>query len=270
MERDEAVAGYFYPGEMAVLLKMVDGFLKAGARETRQKCIGIISPHAGYVYSGPVAGAVFAAVEIPNRVIILGPKHRSLRGPVFSVWNEGNWRTPLGVVAVDSELCAEISLKCPKAGPDVESHLEEHSLEVQIPFVQRLNPAAKIAPVAVSTHQLRDLQNFGKALAEIIRHSPEPVLIVASSDMNHHEPDEVTRRKDQQALKPLLALNEADLLSVCDRENITMCGVAPAAIMLSAAKELGATKAELVKYATSADTGGPRTQTVGYAGVMVY
>jgi AmmeMemoRadiSam system protein B len=153
---------------------------------------------------------------------------------------------------------------------DGDAHRGEHAVEVQLPFLQMRQPALRLVPIAVGTSRYEVLESLGEALAAAVQASPAPVLIVASSDMNHYEPDAPTRRKDALAIERMLALDPRGLCDVVTEHDISMCGFAPAVAMLTAANKLGAGKAELVKYATSGDVSGDRQQVVGYAGVLVY
>lgn len=291
MIRKPAVAGQFYPASKAHLEKEVKGYLVSGAKI--RDAIGVISPHAGYMYSGHVAGAVFSAVNIPERVVVLSPNHTGM-GTRASIMPEGEWEMPTGSVKIDSDLASALMKNCPELKADVTAHLAEHSLEVQLPFLQikyamRLQdsnvaaeftlPSLKFVPITVSHLGFGVCEIIGNAIAKTIK-SPHfskggqgginNILIVASSDMTHYEPQEQVNEKDQHAIDKVLALDPRGLLDICARERITMCGVIPSVIMLIAAKELGATKGELIKHATSGDITGDYSSVVGYAGMIVY
>lgn len=267
MIRKPCVAGQFYPGSKAALEKEVMGFL--ADRGSPREVIALISPHAGYVYSGQVAGAVFSRVVVPGKVIVLSPNHTGF-GAQASIMPEGEWETPLGNVKIDRYLAKALMKNCGELKSDVEAHLGEHSLEVQLPFMQVRHPGFEFVPVTLSHLRFGVCESIGKAIAKTIRESREKVLIVASSDMTHYEPYEQARAKDMHAIDKVLALDPRGLVDVCGREKITMCGVVPSAIALAAAIELGAKKAELVRYATSGDVSGDRSSVVGYAGMIVY
>jgi AmmeMemoRadiSam system protein B len=263
--RRPAVAGQFYPDDPATLRREVRSFLVDGKKE---RALGCIVPHAGYVYSGHVAGAVFSRIDLPKRFIILCPNHSGFGAPL-AIMSSGTWSTPLGEAKIDISLAEALKQAFPYLEEDATAHLREHSLEVQIPFLQELVAAFTFVPICIGTGQLAVLQALGQAIAQVVRAQQEPVLVIASSDMNHYENDEITRIKDERAIQPILALDPAGLHETVKREHITMCGYAPATAMLTAAKALGATRAELVKHATSGDIFGERNRVVGYAGITI-
>jgi AmmeMemoRadiSam system protein B len=266
VERQPAVAGQFYPGKAESLRKMLSELIPSPSSKCR--ALGIISPHAGYVYSGAIAGKTFAQVEIPNRVVILGPNHHGI-GPAAAVYPSGAWMTPLGKVVIDSRLAQNILRICPGMTADEGAHRFEHSLEVQVPFIQTLASEAAIVPICLGHVPLPDLLAMGEALGNVLSEQGRGVLMVASSDMTHYEPGPVAREKDQRALDRILALDPSGLFRTVREENISMCGVIPVVVMLAAAKQLGATRATLVHYGNSGDVTGDQSQVVGYAGVIV-
>jgi AmmeMemoRadiSam system protein B len=277
MIRQPAVAGTFYPREPRELLARVEQFLLEGRTDnstdstarssSAQSVIACLVPHAGYVFSGGVAGAVFARIQIPKRIIILGPRHRP-GGANFAINSEGAWETPLGRATIDSELARALKAACPLLVKDDVAHRREHSLEVQLPFLQSLSKEFQFVPIAIGTLNFDELEKLGHALARVISKSAEPVLIVASSDMNHYESEKITHVKDHQAIDQMLALNPRGLHETVRREGITMCGCGPAVSALTAAIDLGASRAELVRYTTSADVLDDRDDVVGYAGML--
>jgi AmmeMemoRadiSam system protein B len=263
MDREPAVAGRFYTDDPAALVRQVDRFLAAGGPKVRAR--GLVAPHAGYVYSGSVAGAVYARVEVPPRVLVLGPNHTGV-GRVAALWPDGAWRLPSGDVPVDPELTAALA-SSPLVQRDPEAHLLEHSLEVQIPFLARARPDVAIAALCLGPLSYEECEALGNDVARAAAESG--ALVVASSDMSHYLPAATAREKDHLALARILALDPRGLYDVVRREKITMCGIVPATVMLVAAKALGATRAELVRYANSGDVNGDTRQVVGYAGVVV-
>ncbi|MGH9446111.1 MAG: AmmeMemoRadiSam system protein B [Terriglobia bacterium] len=268
--RPPAVAGRFYPASVEILRRDLDGYLApklADARQARDAHACVV-PHAGYMYSGHVAGAVYRKLAIPSRVIVLGPNHFGRGAPLATI-SGGYWSTPLGLVPVDRALSEAIKRNCDAVKEDFNAHAEEHSLEVQLPFLQAINAAFSFAPVAIGTVDYETLDALGRSVAAAVKEAEEPVLVVASSDMNHYEPDTTTRIKDRKAIDCLLALDPADLYAVVHREQISMCGYGAAVAMLVAAKALGAREAVLEKYATSADAGGDARAVVGYAGMII-
>lgn len=265
--REPAVAGKFYPGERAALSKEIDLLLKPHGSSPKERALACMVPHAGYVYSGGVAANVFTRLEFPPRLVILGPRHFP-RGANLAINSSGAWKTPLGLFPIDEPLAESLLRECPSLQEDDVAHSREHSVEVEVPFLQTLAPRSKFVPIAIGTLDFRVLLDLGAALARAIIASGEPALIVASSDMNHYEPDDVTRQKDRRAIDRLLALDPGGLLDAVRSEGISMCGVGPAVVALVAAKQLGATRAELVQYATSGDAFGDRDEVVGYAGLI--
>src|ERR1700690_2651261 len=183
--RHPAVAGRFYPRDAEELRAEAGAFLRA-AEATPVRAIGCIAPHAGYMYSGHVAGAVFSKVEIPRRCLILCPNHTG-RGTPVSIMSHGQWTTPLGAVPIDSELAEALNRQFPLLSEDPEAHRAEHAIEVELPFLQTLRPDLTFAPIAIGTSDFRVLATLGKAAAEVLKAQTEPVLIIASSDMNHYE-----------------------------------------------------------------------------------
>ncbi len=265
-----AVAGRFYPASAQILARDLDRYLSpklAGERKVRDARACVV-PHAGYMYSGPVAGAVYLKLAIPSRVIVLGPNHFGRGAPLATI-SAGYWSTPLGPVSVDATLSEAIKENCEAVIEDFDAHAEEHSLEVQLPFLQAVAPGFSFAPVAIGGVEYETLDALGRSVAAAVRTAGEPVLIVASSDMNHYEPDGITRAKDRKAIDAILALDPLGLYDVVYREQISMCGCGAAVAMLVAVKELGAHEGVLEKYATSADAGGDPRAVVGYAGIIV-
>ncbi len=263
MDREPAVAGRFYTDDAAALARQVDRFLAASGPRVRAR--GLVAPHAGYVYSGAVAGAVYARVEVPPRVIVLGPNHTGL-GKAAALWPDGAWRLPTGDVPVDVELTEALAAS-PLVERDPEAHLLEHSLEVQLPFLSRARPDVAIAALCLGPLSYDECEALG---ADVARAAADAgALVVASSDMSHYVPAATAREKDHRAIARLLALDPRGLYDTVRREKITMCGIVPATVMLVAAKALGATRAELVRYANSGEVNGDTRQVVGYAGVIV-
>jgi AmmeMemoRadiSam system protein B len=267
MVREPVVSGRFYPADARELSKQVEGFA-AGNGAEKITARGCIVPHAGYMYSGHVAGAVYKALRMPRRFILLGPRHYP-RGEALAILSEGAWLTPFGEAKIDSALAMELKRACPLLREDAIAHRSEHALEVQLPFLQRLAPGFTFVPVALGTDRFAALDELGRAVSEVVAAQAEPVLVVASSDMNHYERDDITRVKDRKAIDRILALDARGLYDTVRREGITMCGFGPAVALLTAARELGATRAELVSYATSGDITGERDEVVGYAGIII-
>jgi len=266
MKRQPAVAGQFYPGNREQLAREMTGLIPASA--VKKHAFGIIAPHAGYIYSGAIAGKVYGAIEIPAAVLVLGPNHHG-RGAAAALYPSGEWQTPLGPVAINDRLNGCITGQTPYVQADHTAHAFEHSLEVQIPFLQTLRSDATISAICLGHGDYPSLRRIGEGIAAAIKEYGEDVLIVASSDMSHYESASSARRKDNLALDRVLAFDPEGLLSVCRSEGITMCGVVPAVVMLTAAAALGASRAELVAYGSSGDVTGDDSRVVGYAAVMV-
>jgi len=266
MLRHPAVAGRFYPKDRDNLLQDIESYLASQAATT--PAFGCLVPHAGYVYSGAVAGTVYAQLDLPRRIIILCPNHTG-KGRALAIMSQGGWETPLGLAPIDSPLADALKEGFPLLTEDAEAHRSEHAIEVELPFLQVRRPDFSFVPVALGMAQLDILEKLGEAIADTVQAQPDKILIFASSDMNHYENDAITRAKDHKAIERMLALDARGLYDVVMREDISMCGFGPAVAMLTAAKRLGATSAELIKYATSGDVSGDRDMVVGYAGIVV-
>lgn len=261
-----AVAGTFYEGRRERLEAEVRSFLPADARS--EPAIGAIVPHAGYVYSGPVAGAVYARLEIPPAAIILCPNHTG-RGKAASLDPSDFWRTPLGDVPVDRRLAGRLLELSPALEEDSAAHSREHSLEVQLPFLQVRRPDVRFVPISIGAHDLDLCREIGEAVAAVVAEEKERPLIVASSDMNHYESRRVGREKDDRALAHVEALDPEGLFTTVTGGHISMCGVLPATALLFAARRLGATSARVVARRDSGDETGDTSSVVGYAGVVL-
>ena len=264
--RMPAVAGRFYPSRRDELLRDISNY--STTSEPALAAIGCVAPHAGYMYSGHVAGAVYARLEIPQRCVVLCPNHTGAGHPL-AVMTRAAWRTPLGDVAADTELGADLLKRFPMLQEDAAAHRSEHAIEVQLPFLQARQAELRFLPIAVGTSDFDALAGLGEALAAAIAAAGDKVLIIASSDMNHYESDAITRVKDHKAIERVLALDPRGLWDVVMSQNISMCGFGPTVAMLTGAKRLGAKTATLVKYATSGDVSGDHDQVVGYAGIVV-
>ena len=268
MIRLPAVAGRFYPDDPNHLSADVDAFLAGGVEEKKFRARGCLVPHAGYIYSGSVAGEVYRRLDIPRRVILLGPRHFP-RGAPLAILSDGAWQTPLGMAPIDHLLAEKIVRAFPLLREDAVAHSTEHSLEVQLPFLQRAVPSFAFVPIVIGPAKWETLEGLGHALAAVIGEEREPVLLIASSDMNHYESDAVTRVKDRKAIEQILVLDARKLFDSVHEEKISMCGYAAAVAVLVAARELGASRSELIQYATSGETNGDMQNVVGYAGMIV-
>ncbi len=266
--RKPAVAGQFYPSSSPELKKQIESFIDKKAHKL--DVYGCLLPHAGYIYSGPVAGWTVSQINIKDRIILLGPNHTGYGTP-FSIMAQGVWQTPLGEISIDDELAKALLGSCKNLEDDNLAHLYEHSLEVELPFLQYFKKDFKIVPIAIASNNVSSLKEVGKGIASVINrlNIKDSVMIVASSDMTHYEPKGEAEKKDKQAIEAILELDEDKLMQRVQRFNITMCGYAPVVVMLSAVKLLGARKGSLVKYQTSGDITGDTTSVVGYAGIVI-
>ncbi len=267
MIRKSAVAGYFYPGRAEELRRMLRTMVDPKSK--KEKALAVVSPHAGYVFSGPVAGAVFSSVSLPDLLVLLGPSHRGMRS-IFAIMAEGAWQTPLGDVPLDPGLARAISKRSALIKEDAGAHAQEHSIEVQLPFVQYLRADFSIVPVCISgLADFQSLAELGLAVAAGIKESGREVLVVASTDMSHYVSREAAGRKDRLAIERILSLDAEGLFEVVQKNDISMCGFQPTAAAIVAAKEMGARKAELLRYATSGDATGNYDEVVAYAGLRI-
>jgi AmmeMemoRadiSam system protein B len=266
MIRSAAVAGRFYPSDPRELAAEIDIYAPVDAEKL--PALGCVVPHAGYMYSGHVAGAVYSSLQIPSRCILLGPRHFP-RGQPMAILTEGSWQTPFGEAPIDSELAAKLAHASPVLREDPVAHEREHSLEVQIPFLQRLVPDLRFVPVVLASDRYDALEQLGQSVAQVVSKQKDPVLVIASTDMNHYESDAITREKDRKAIDRILALDPRGLYDTVRKEGITMCGYAATVAMLVAMNQLGAKEAKLVRYATSGEVTGDRDEVVGYAGITL-
>jgi AmmeMemoRadiSam system protein B len=267
MLRLPAVAGQFYPAEPRELTQLIQKFSAEKSATEKVRARACLMPHAGYRYSGAVAGAVFSRISLPKKIVLLGVRHRP-PGAELAIVSDGAWRTPLGDALIDLALAQQLKAACPLLEEDSVAHRREHSLEVEIPFLQTLEPGFSFVPIAVGTQRYQQLHELGTALARVVAASDDEILTVTSSDMNHYEHDETTRVKDARAIAKLEAVDAQGLYKVCREEKVSMCGLGPAVAMLTAMKELGVERGELVRYATSGDVSGDYDAVVGYAGMI--
>ena len=266
MAREAYVAGQFYPGDKNRLIEELLDIIPEN--KNKINAIGAVSPHAGYTYSGAVAGEVYAKLNPKGTYVILSPNHSGY-GADFAASAEP-WRTPLGPVEIDRDLLGAAMRRTGLIVEDRTAHAFEHSAEVQIPFIQMTAPGAKIVPITVRYGSLDELKEVAEALAAAVKDKNGDALIISSSDMTHYESRQSAGRKDRMAIQKVLELDAEGLLDVVERNDISMCGYVPTAIMLMCAKALDASKAELVKYIDSGDVTGDTAQVVGYAGIVVY
>jgi AmmeMemoRadiSam system protein B len=266
MKRKPSVSGQFYPSSPSKLNEEISSYLEQVAE--KEKVIGVVSPHAGIMYSGKVAGAVFSRIEFPHTFILIGPNHTGLGRPV-SLMSSGKWEMPTGELNIDDNLAGKLLNKCRIIEEDSLAHQMEHSLEVQLPFILNYVSSANIVPAVMKTDSLEDCREVGETVAEVIMESEYPVTIIASSDMSHYVSDSAAREKDKMAIDRIVSIDPEGLYHTVRDEGISMCGVIPVTTMLFAARKIGARNSRLVKYMTSGETSGDYNYVVGYAGVIV-
>ncbi len=266
MTRKPAVAGQFYHGTPEGLRGQVAQFMVEAARE---RVIGAVCPHAGLIYSGAVAGAVYSRIETPETFILLGPNHTGL-GEKISLMHSGVWEIPTGSFSIDERLAHRIYMAAPALiSKDARAHMFEHSLEVQLPFIAYSGTEVKIVPITFMHVSLDECEAAGRAIAGAVSETGRRVTIIASSDMSHYVPEQEAKYLDGLAIEHILSLDPVGLYRTVLSRSISMCGYLPVTTMLYAALELGAASAELIRYATSADVSGDYDHVVGYAGIIV-
>jgi AmmeMemoRadiSam system protein B len=266
MAREAVVAGQFYSSDPSELRRDIESFFRKS--ESMLDAKAVLVPHAGYIYSGSVAGEVFSAVTLPRRIILLGPNH-SGRGAALALSPAGAWHMPLGTVWIDEEINRRLMEECSALQEDSSAHRNEHSLEVQIPFIQVLQPDFRFSAICVRTTDYSMLESLGHAMARVINSMKESVLLVASSDMTHYEAAEAAKKQDQLAIDRLLALDPRGLYTTVLEKDISMCGFAPAVAVLVACSDLGATAGRLVRYTNSGAVSGDFDEVVAYAGLTI-
>lgn len=269
--RPPAVSGSFYEGSADRLRAQLERCFAANPPAAEKlKAIGGIVPHAGLMYSGHVAAAFYGRVELQARLIILCPNHTGLGAPA-AINREGTWFTPLGDLEIDTELADAIMAGAPGLEVDDRAHLREHSLEVQLPFIQYLNPATRFVPICLGVPDFALCQQIGLAIAAAVKSSggSASVGLLSSSDLNHYKDQQTTLRKDQMAIDAMLELDARKLWETVLREDISMCGFIPTTATLIATQVLGASSAELLKHATSGDINRDYSAVVGYASIVI-
>jgi MEMO1 family protein len=265
--RKSAVAGYFYPGERAELARFLSEHLTKGEGTLPAKAI--VVPHAGYSYSGALAALVYTSILLPRRFVILCPNHTGAGAPMATA-SEADWETPLGYARVDKHLCLRLKELCDQVEESPEAHREEHSLEVQLPFLQYLlSNDFTFVPLSIGSSSYDRLVQLGQALGQLAGSVDEPVLIVSSSDMNHFESADVTLRKDQLAISRIGELDSWGLWQTVRKHGISMCGYAPTVAAIEAARALGCRKGVLLGHSHSGQITGENSHVVGYAGIAL-
>jgi len=264
MLREPVAAGTFYDGKAETLRKYVSSLCVE--KKEKISAYGIIVPHAGYVYSGKVAGEVFSSVRIPDTVIILGPNHTGM-GAAISVFPEGAWRTPLGDVKIDDKLSADILKNCAQAEGEFEAHLREHSVEVQLPFLQYLKNDFQFAAITLADHDLAHLRSLADAIVKAVK--GREVLLIASSDLTHYEDAKTAKQKDSLVLDAIEKMDPEKMVSEVLGRDISMCGWMPAYTVMHACKKLGAKNGKIIRYMNSGDASGDYREVVGYGGAAI-
>ncbi len=265
MDRQPAVAGRFYPGDARALEAAVQGYV--GAEVAEDRAIAIIAPHAGYVYSGAVAGEVYRAVHVPPLAIVMCPNHTGL-GARAAILSHGNFCIPGHSVPIDENAAEELR-ELGLLTEDARAHAQEHGLEVHLPFLVHRNPSVQIVPLCLGLQPYESCVRIGSALADVVNHRGRDALIVASTDMSHYVPADVASRLDRLALDRVEALDAEGLYRTVVDNDLSMCGFIPTTVALVAAKALGAREARLVRYGNSGEASGDFDRVVGYAGLVI-
>ncbi|MDH7500988.1 MAG: AmmeMemoRadiSam system protein B [candidate division NC10 bacterium] len=266
MIRRPAVAGTFYEERPDRLRSQIREFIQED--QEKEAALGAVVPHAGFFYSGKVAGAVYSRLLFPETFVILGPNHSGL-GPGASIMAYGEWDMPLGPVRIHSELAQSILKASKTLKDDHMGHMREHSIEVQLPFLQYFGKAFDFVPISLYSHEFGVCQDVGSAIAEALKDYPGKIMLLASTDMSHYVPQEVAEAKDKLAIDAILNLDPKGLHETVLKNRISMCGFAPTTAVLVAAKKVGATSATLVRYMTSGEITRDHRQVVGYAGLLI-
>ncbi|MBT6410676.1 MAG: AmmeMemoRadiSam system protein B, partial [Nitrospina sp.] len=257
----------FYPAQREALVRDVESHVERSAKKS--PALGIVAPHAGFMYSGDVAGAVYSRIEIPDTVILIGPNHTG-RGEAVAVMTEGVWSMPMGDIAIDQELANALCEETVMAKQDSLAHQFEHSLETQLPFLQYFKKEFQIVPICLMKLKASTCKALSEGIVRAVTRLGRSVLLVASSDMTHYESHTAASGKDRKAIACMQNRDPAGLWETVRSENITMCGVNPVTVMLHCCESLGAKEAELVKYMTSGEVSGDMERVVGYAGLIIH
>lgn len=267
--RDPVVAGVFYPAQKGLLADIVDRSCRKPA--VKEDLLAVVAPHGGYLSSAAVAGAAYSCSGPCSAAVIVGPKHTKVGSP-FALVTEGVWKTPFGQLRVHQEL-AEVLLEEADGflEKDAAAHREDHSIELQLPFLQRMVKIRRFVPVLLSEEENPSYREIGQAIARALKRGREKgkVLLVATCDLTRYEPQEIACRKDRLVIQSILGLNDSGLVETAGHHSVSMCGAYSVATVLAAAKALGASAARLVSYKTSGDATGEYESVVGYAGITI-
>jgi len=264
--RSAAVAGWFYPDRPDRLEADLSRLIEDVEPKASPKAL--VVPHAGWMYSGGVAGKVYGRVRLPRLAVLLGPNHTGL-GPWGSIMTRGRWALPGGEVPVARELAQAIVSASRLLEEDELAHAREHALEVQLPFLRRVRPDIAFVPITLMRTDLAFSEEVGRAVAAAVKACAEPVALLASTDLNHYESQTVSNRKDRLAIDAILTLDPERLQRTVREHEISMCGIAPTTALLAALRELGGGRAELVHYQTSGNVSGDYDRVVGYCGIII-
>lgn len=264
MKREAVVAGYFYPRSKEELIRFLSKVIKRD--EHPIKAFGCISPHAGYIYSGEVAGKVYSSIRIPETAILIGPNHRGLGYPC-AIYPEGSFKTPLGEASINEALAHKILQASKYLKEDFSAHIPEHSLEVQIPFLQYINPQIKIVPITMADDSLEVIEDLAES---IHKNMDDETIVIASSDFSHYIPHEIAKKVDYYAIESILNIDPFEFYNRVVSKNLSICGYAPITVLLIVMKKLGIKNAKLIDYKTSGDVTRDYTSVVGYAGIIFY
>lgn len=267
IKREPSVAGYFYPARQKDLLSEVEEYMP---KKGNINALGAICPHAGYVYSGSVAGLVYSLIKPKDIYILLGPNHSGY-GADVSIMKEGEWEIPLGTLSIHNELAERILLKTDLVKADSSAHIHEHSLEVQLPFIYKANLNAKIVPIVFKMVDIDYCLKIAEAIADSVKELEiiERTIVISSTDMSHYLPDDLARRIDALAIEKIKNFDPEGLYQTVLEYKISMCGFLPTVTMLYTTKILGATEVKIVKYTTSAEVNRDYDRVVGYLGAII-
>ena len=265
-KRQPALVGKFYPAQREALVREVEKHIDRNSKKNR--VLGVVVPHAGFMYSGCVAGAVYSRIEIPDTIILIGPNHTG-HGEAVAVMAEGIWSMPMGEITIDQKLANAICEETVVAKQDSSAHKFEHSLETQLPFLQYFKKKFEIVPICIKRIKISSCEALSEGIVRAVTRLDKSVLLIASSDMTHYESHDSATIKDRKAITCIQNLDPNALFETVQSEKITMCGVNPVSIMLLCSEKLGATEAQLVKYMTSGEVSGDMEKVVGYAGMII-
>ena len=266
MNRKPIINGTFYPANTKDINDLIKGFIPE--KSSKMSAKGLILPHAGYIYSGKVAVATIAQTLPKKRIIILGTNH-SGRGPNFSLWDKGSWTIPFGEIDIDEKLAASILANGDIIESDISAHIEEHSIEAELPILYYFFENFKFVPINCKHSTLKNYENAANQIYNAIKNISDEILLIASTDLTHYEPEASARKKDREIIDSIINLDEKSMLQKIDKFDISMCGAAPVAILISCLKKIKAAKSKVIMYQTSGDSSGDYNSVVGYLGALI-